>query len=843
MKGNIIIRALKAIGKYILTTLLFTIIFLSVSLPLVGYVWKEFIAFQDEMLKGFDIASFEYQPSLITRIYSKNGTLLAEIYDEKRNYLPYNKIPEDMINAVIATEDRRFYEHYGIDLIGIIRAVVYNFSTGNPTGQGASTITQQLSRTLFLSQEKSWERKIKEALISVELEKKFDKNKILEMYLNEIFYGHNAYGLEAAAKTFYGKSVNELSMDQITLLAGLPQGPSIYNPKKYPEKAQKRRLAVLDAMVREGYLTAEEAKKIAETPVEVVNTTQDEKRIYNMLYPYYTSWVISDLEKKFGERIYSAGWDIYTTLVDEAQEMAEAIAAEQSEKFAKQYNANDIAIVTIDPQTGALVAMAGGGDFLRNQVNMAVKPRQPGSSIKPLIYAAGIEEGLFTDSNIYLDEPTNIGGYAPRNYNRKHVGYITIREAVRVSNNVVAVKAANDIGIRTIRNYLQKMGITSLTDSDMGLGIAIGGLSKGISPYEMATAYGIFANKGVLVTPHYIEKIANRKGTVVYKPEIKQERIISEETANIVAHMLYENVQMGTGSRAQIGRHAAGKTGTTDNVKDLWFVGFTPNASTAVWVGNSDNSSPKGNPSSGSTAGGVWGTYMKQYASLIPNKSFDFNYGFQEVKLYLTPNTPPMLAGPLCMNNPLEENLPEYQRSYVVKTLRLRTGQIPTETFNCEPLNMEDYIEEYIELAKEDKGVLDTLVSNGYAGQLIQKGLLPLLIENNYLGKLVENGYTDILIKEGYFDLLVEKGYIKPNYTPDNGDNNNNNDNNEIIDDNRNNNGNGNHNGNNGNNNNGSQNGNNNNNDNNNNEQGNENNEETEENEDNDESNVNEPTT
>lgn len=779
-----LLYALKAIGKYILTTLLFVFVFVSVSLPLVGYIWKEFVAFQEEMLSGFDIANYEYQPSLTTRIYSKNGTLLAEIFDEKRNYLPYNKIPEDMINAVIATEDRRFYDHYGIDLFGIIRAVVHNYSSGNPMGQGASTITQQLSRTLFLSQEKSWERKIKEALISVELEKNFDKNKILEMYLNEIFFGHNSYGLEAASKTFFGKSANELSIDQITLLAGLPQGPSIYNPKKYPERAQKRRLAVLDAMVREGLLTSEEAKKIAVMPVEVVEKTADEKTINNMVFPYYTSWVISDLEKKFGERIYSAGWDVYTTIVDEAQIMAEATAEQQSAKYAKQYNAADIAIVTINPQTGELVAMAGGGDFLRNQVNMAVRPRQPGSSMKPFIYTAGIEEGVFTDSTVYLDEPTNIGGYAPRNYNRSHRGYMTIREALRISNNVIAVKAAHDVGVRNVRHYVQKMGITSLTDSDMGLGIAIGGLTKGISPYEMASAYGIFANDGVLVTPHYIEKITNRKGTVVYRPEIEEKRVLSEETADLMTHMLIEAMQSGTGTPAKIGRPAAGKTGTTDQTKDLWFVGYTPNASTAVWIGNSDNTPASGGVTSGSTAGTTWGIYMRQYATLIPERSFGVNYGFQDVKLYLTPNTPPMLAGPLCMNNPLEEHLPEYQRSYVVKTMKLRVGQIPTETFNCEPLDMEEFINEYIEIAKEDKEVLATLVSQGYTSHLIQKGLLPLLIENNYLEKLVEDGFLDVLIKEGYYNLLLEKGLIDPSYTPNNED-----EEEEINEDNENNNG------------------------------------------------------
>lgn len=747
-----ILKALKAIGTYLGVVLIFTVILTSIGLLASGYIIKEVSAYKEEVLKEYNIKDFEYQPPLTTEIYSKNGTLLAEIYNENRRYVPYSEIPDNVKNALIAVEDRRFYEHHGVDPKGIARSVASNIASGNATGQGSSTLTMQISRQLFLTLEKTWERKIKEAFISLELENKFDKNKILEIYLNEVYFGHGAYGIESAAQTYFGKSTKELTLEEATLLVGLPQSPSSYDPlgKNGPDKALKRRLAVLDSMVNEEMITREEAKRIANTPVKFYEKKSDNKKVMNMLYPYFTSWAIKELEKEYGDKIYSAGWKIYTTIDDDAQKLIEETAKDKSKDFSAWYRMNDIAMTTINPQTGELVAMVGGSNFEENQVNMADRPRQPGSTMKPLVYAIGIEKGVISDSTILKDEEIDINGYSPKNYDFRHRGYITTREALRISNNIVSVKVAQMTKMQNVRHYLQKMGITTLTDNDKNLGVAIGGMSKGITPYEMATAYGVLANRGELVEPHFVSKIVDRKGTIIKEFKPKKEQVLQKETADITTDMLRDVVNRGTGSIAQISRATAGKTGTTNDNRDLWYVGYTPNAVTTVWVGNSDYSGPKGSPSSGQVSGKTFASYMNKYVKLIDNVSFPARIGLQTYTLYVESEENIFLAGKYCSQQA------SIGKGEIV-TWALQSKFAPTETKDCEPVDMNQYFKDAL---AEGKTVKD-LVDEGYYEELIKAGYISQLVDAGFFDQMAKEGHIEKLRKAGFEDLLIEKGYIE----------------------------------------------------------------------------------
>ena len=742
-------KALQAIGRYFSVILIFTVIFTALGFIMSGYIFKEAVAYKEKVLSEYDIASFEYQPALTTQIYSKNGKLLAEIYDENRRYLPYSEIPESVRDALVSVEDRRFYEHHGVDPMGLMRAVATNFASGNATKQGASTLTQQVSRQIFLSTEKTIERKLKELVIALELERKFDKNKILEMYLNEVYFGHQAYGIESASRIYFDKPAKDLTTDEAALLVGLPQAPSAYDPlsSEGPRKAIKRRLAVLDSMARDGHITKEEASKMAEMPLKLRQKNTDGKKVTNLVYPHYTSWVIKQLEKKYGERVYSSGWKIYTTIDDEAQQLAEATAKKYASKYSQWYGMEDVAITTINPQTGELVAMAGGANFEKSQINMATSPRQPGSTIKSIVYAAGIDKGIITDSTIELDEAVDINGWKPKNYDYIHRGWITIREALRISNNVVAVKAAEKIKVQNIRHYLQEMGVTTLTDEDANLGLALGGMSKGISPYQMATAYGIFANRGEYVEPQIVHKILDQRGQVVERANPVKRKVMQTDTADLINDMLLDVVTQGTGRAAQIGRPMAGKTGTTNDNRDLWFVGYTPNAATSVWLGNADNKKPRGIPASGTTSSIVWQDYMSKYIRNVPYMKFAKDFELRSYSLYVEKGAEPQLAGKYCGG----------KGNGTVKSFIIQPKYAPSENMDCKPTDPKEFILNELENGK----TLSDLVGEGMMARLVSAGYLKALVEEGHFDELARNGYIQQLRSAGYEKELIEKGYIQ----------------------------------------------------------------------------------
>lgn len=607
------IRKIGLIFCSFIRDLIIYILVFSLLLSIVGlFGLKIYNNYRNKILNEYNLSTYAYSPSLKTEIYSEDNVLLAEVYNEDRTYIPMSDMPELLKESMVAVEDRRFYEHNGVDAYGIVRALVKNITSGNLRGQGASTITQQLTRELFLSQDKTIERKIKEIFIAMELEKKYDKNKILEIYLNEIYFGHGAYGIESASKIYFGKSAKDLDASEIAILVGLPQAPSLYDPFVNPEKTKKRRIAVLDCMYRDNLISKKEVDTINNSEIILADVASGKKAQYYK-HPYFTAWIIQQLEKQYGEKVYTAGWKVYTTLNSEQQTYAENVLETKSKEYAKKYNAQDMALVTVNPTTGALKAMVGGSDFQRNQINMAVRPRQPGSSMKPLVYATGIDMDKITESSVFLDEEINISGYTPKNYNKSHSGYITVRDAIKASNNIVAVKAAQLIGVKNIQNYAKQMGISTLTNQDYGLSMALGGLYKGISPYEMASAYSTFANGGLYMSPYYIEKITDRFGTTLYNSSQRSRRVLKQETADSITDMLIYNVESGTGYGTGIsGFQCAGKTGTTNDNRDLWYVGFAEDAVTAIWVGNSNNKKLSGGSGS-STAGRVWHDYMAKY--------------------------------------------------------------------------------------------------------------------------------------------------------------------------------------------------------------------------------------
>lgn len=744
--------ALKAIGKYIMVVVLMAVMCVSLILLVGSYFMKDVLSYRDNVLVAAKVEDYKYEPNLITQIYSKQGTMLGEVFDENRRYVEYDQIPKTAVDGLVATEDRRFLDHLGIDPYGVARAFAKNSQEGAMV-QGASTLTQQITREFFLSQEKRVDRKINEIFLSIQMEQVYDKSSIAEMYLNEVYFGHQAFGIESAAQTYFGKSVRNLNEAELTLLVGLPQAPSAYDPYIAPQKAKNRRLAVLDSMYAEQMLPLEKVKKIAKEPIRLANKKQGLK-VTKTKYPHFTYWVINQLKKEYGEKIYSSGWKIYTTLDDNAQRIAQQVASEKASQYGAYYGLKDSVLTAVNPQTGEIMAMANGRSFEKNQYNMAAKPRQPGSTIKPFVYATGIESGEIVDSSVEVDAPVDFDGYKPKNYTLSYGGPTTIRKALMVSNNIVAVKTANKVGIPEIKHTMEQMGITTLSDQDSTLSFALGGLTSGVKPVEAASAYGTFANRGVHVKSEYISKILDRNGKIVAKPEREKERILSSSTADMMNSMLQDVVKKGTGVRARIDRPAAGKTGTTNDQKDLWFMGYVPNLSVAAWVGNVDNKSPYRAIESDVTAGVMWKEFMMRYSSYLPKKNFEkANYKTNAYRVAMVGDEM-FLAGEYCKSNGTTND----GKKYTVKSVTLQPSFAPKETLDCSPETDSDYVDNALKTGVE----LSALVEEGYLKELLAKGFLKELVDLGFFKEIAEAGYVEELEKAGFKEKLIEAGYLPP---------------------------------------------------------------------------------
>jgi penicillin-binding protein 1A len=685
----------------------------------------------------------DYRPPVITTVYSDDNRKIGEFYKERRVVLPLDKMSIMLKEAFIAAEDSRFYKHKGIDILSIIRAFFKNIEAGTIV-QGGSTITQQVTKSFFLTPEKSYLRKIKEAILAYRIDKKFAKDEILFLYLNQIYLGHGAYGVEAASENYFGKSAQELNLAECAVLAGLPQAPSRYSPFRYPERAKQRQIYVLNRMVAEGYITNIQA-------TEAINQVLDIKPRRNWYIeevPVYTEHVRRYVEKTYGpDALYKDGLRIYTAVNIEMQKIAREeiekglydldkrqgyrgplnhLAPEEIETYSKELqneldkspleegkivagvvievdDTNDIvtvrvgntlgvikikemrwarkpnpevayyetrvehpgevlkvgnviqvkikekifnsdrwwltleqtpkvqaALLCIESETGDVKVMVGGKDFKESQFNRAVQSRrQPGSAFKPIIYAAAIDKGYtpattIIDSPIVFEDTQHDFTWKPRNYKERFYGPTLFREALSKSRNVITIKILRDIGIDYAIDYARRLGITSNLNRD--LSIALG--SSGLSLLELVRAYSVFNNLGYIVQPIFITKIVDRDGNVMEEANHVRKKVIESNTAYIITNLLEGVVKHGTGHRVRaLNRPVAGKTGTTNNLFDAWFAGYTPRYTTGTWVGFDDESSLGKSETGSRAASPIWLGFMKRVLAGKPVRVFQVPEG------------------------------------------------------------------------------------------------------------------------------------------------------------------------------------------------------------------------
>lgn len=581
---------------------------------------------------GFLTASMNTKPDLAndilppasSQIYDINGNEIANVHAaENRRPVKIAQVPKELQNAFVAVEDNRFYEHNGVDPRGILRALYANIR-GRGVSEGGSTITQQLAKNAYLTQERTLTRKIQEVFLALQLERQYTKQEILEMYMNQIYFGQGAYGVQAAAQTYFGKDVENLTLNECAMLAGIPKSPNYYSPSNNMQAAQERKATVLDQMEKYGYINSSTASKTKKEELKIVKPVKQDKKTEAS---YFIDYVTQQLIDKYGaDAVYKEGLKIYTTIDMDMQRAAEAAVAKLP---ARRTDGNGIqqpqgALVAIDPHNGYVKAMVGGrGTDQFNRATMAV--RQPGSAFKPFVFAAALED-KFTPDTIIDDSPVNINGWKPQNDSGHFNGKVTMRDVARYSINVPTVKIAQKIGIDKPIYYAQEMGISTFVlegpQNDRTLSTALGGLTKGVTPLELTSAYGTFANKGVHVDPVIIIKVLDRNGKVLEQAEPKQRSVISEGSAAELTDMLEGVIKKGTGTRANIGRPAAGKTGTTSDYHDAWFVGYTPDLVCGVWVGNDDNTDT-GGIMGGQLPAEIWKSFMQKALAQTPAKNFD----------------------------------------------------------------------------------------------------------------------------------------------------------------------------------------------------------------------------
>ncbi len=693
----------------------------------------------------------DYQPNLVTRAYSANGEVIGEFYIERRVVVPLSSMPKYLIDAFLAAEDSGFYEHDGISYISIARAFYKNMLAGKFV-QGGSTITQQVARSFFLSNEKKISRKIREVIMAYRIERKLSKDEILNLYLNQIYLGNGAYGVQAAAETYFGKDVGELSISESALLAGLPKAPNKYSPYSNLKRAKERQEFVLNRMVEEQYINPNDAVAAFFDKLDLKPKTI--KTLWTG--PYFTEHIRRYVEEKYGDnRLYKGGLNIYTTMnlklqkdaneavdfgrrafdkrrgyrgpvevfktVDEMDEFRDKIDKELERKPIKakgiykglitsvdrkkkligvdighrhglinkwhyrwarvynpennsdgelvsdplaNFNTGDViyvrvrrepkddntllslyleqeplveaALISSEPETGYVRAMVGGSSFRKTQFNRAIQAyRQPGSGFKPIIYAAALDNNytpatIVMDSPIVFEDDINEVKWRPRNYDKEFHGPTTVRTGLTKSRNIVTIKILQDIGVSTALDYARRFGITSPLANDLSLALG----SSALTVSEMNTVFATFANKGYRPDPIFITKITDKDGNVLEENIPNAEQVIGEDTAYIMCNLLQGVIQHGTGHRAKaLGRPAGGKTGTTNNLNDAWFIGFVPNLTATVWVGY-DNEKELGRFETGSRAAiPIWLKYMQNATKGTPVKEFEIPEGIEFAKI------------------------------------------------------------------------------------------------------------------------------------------------------------------------------------------------------------------
>ncbi len=589
-----------------------------------------------------DLSSFEDRRILqSTKIYDRTGEiLLYDLHqDVKRTIVPFENISRNIKNATIAIEDERFYSHFGIDLKSIVRAAVVNTTAGDLLGgQGGSTITQQVIKNSVLQREKKLSRKVKEAILSIKLERTLTKDEILAIYLNESPYGGTIYGVEEASQSFFGKKASDVTLAEAAYLASLPQAPTYLSPYgNNREDLDARKNTTLRKMLESGLINADEYNQAKD---EVVNFLP--QAISGIRAPHFVMFVREQLVKQYGEEaLAERGFKVITTLNYEFQEEAEKIVAEKAAINVERFKADNAGLVAVDPKTGDVLTMVGSKDYFSEEIdgnfNIALAERQPGSSIKPFIYAAAFAKGYLPNTILFdvktqfsplcpPDSPSSESPcYSPNNYNGKFLGPVSMRNAMAQSLNIPAVKTLYLAGIKNSLKLAADMGLTTLNDPERyGLTLVLGGGE--VKLLDMTHAYGVFANEGVKAEPRSILKIEDSKGNVVFESQVSSKRVLDRNVALMISDVLTDNVARtplwGANSAVNFTtRDVASKTGSTNNLRDAWLMGYTPNLAVGTWVGNNNND-PMGGGLSGLIVTPMWRAFLDFALAKIPDEKF-----------------------------------------------------------------------------------------------------------------------------------------------------------------------------------------------------------------------------
>jgi penicillin-binding protein 1A len=608
---------------------------------------QTYVALAEDMPELDEYSSTELAQTSV--VYDANGNVVDELYGVQNRYVvPLEKIDPTLHDAVISIEDHRFYEHRGLDFEAIGRAAVENIQSLS-IQEGGSTITQQLIKNTYIAQEQrlipSFERKFAEASLAWQYEEEHSKEEILEQYLNTVYFGANAYGADAAARTYFNKKAENLTLPESALLAGIIQLPGVYDPFIDPKTAKDRRNVVLDRMLEYGYITKKEHDEAVKADL-VLSRGRVEHENDN---EYFLNAVRKELAEEYGdETVYEGGLEIHTTLDPRLQEMANMAVDSIVDPEAGDPSA---ALVSVDPATGAVRAMVGGSDFDQVKFNLATQAhRQAGSSFKPFVYAEAIEQGISPETTYiseHLEVPMGLyeDPYVVDNYDFIERGPITLERAMADSDNTVFVQLALDIGLENVVEKAHEMGITSEVEAYPST--AIGGLGKGVTPLEMASAYSTLPNQGVHMKPYLVERVTkeeNGEEVVVEEHHLRDEQALTRDEAAVVTQALRRVITDGTASYyhdldAEIGRPSAGKTGTTNNFVDAWFIGFIPQLSTSVWVGYPDERTPMVNINGLPEINGenypldIWSLYMQDAVSMYPEQEFDIPSPFMDLQI------------------------------------------------------------------------------------------------------------------------------------------------------------------------------------------------------------------
>lgn len=575
-----------------------------------------------------DVSSLDaYSPAQTTLIYDDKGEVVQRIFRENRIVVALDQLPELLPAAFISAEDARFYEHAGVDGWSIIRALITNLRAGEKR-QGGSTITQQVARALLLSREKTYSRKIREAILAYRIDRRLSKSDILHIYLNQIYLGSGAYGVETAAWNYFGKSAGKLSLAEFSLLAGLPQAPSRYSPFRDYTAAKRRQAYVLNRMAEEGYITPTAARRAYIHPLLWSSPERD-----NPENGYFLQQVKNQVEQRYGDKLLlEGGLRIHTTLDQKLQQQAAqavthgiALWERRQSRIAKEHGAPQAALIAIETESGMVRAVTGGTDFGQTQFNRAVQARrQPGSAFKPLVYIAALERGM-TPATVVIDEAVTFPGaksgndWKPQNFDNRYHGPTTLRDGLVFSRNIVAIKLLEETGVKPVINLARRLGISTPLANNLSLALG----SSEVTVMELTAAYAAFANGGIHHNPIFIKSIRDHRGRLLESTHPRGRRVLDPRTAYQITRLLEGVIKEGTGrSVADLGVPAAGKTGTTDRYQDAWFIGYTPELVTGVWMGFDRQTLLGRNESGGRAATPIWLHFMRNAVKRLAGKGF-----------------------------------------------------------------------------------------------------------------------------------------------------------------------------------------------------------------------------